>query len=52
MTLMVIVEWLVWEFLGKIQMQGQNYVENWSMLSDLVIAAKTATVVFRGAGAY
>jgi exopolysaccharide biosynthesis polyprenyl glycosylphosphotransferase len=29
-----------------------SYVENWSMLSDLVIAAKTAWAVFGGSGAY
>lgn len=29
-----------------------SYVENWSMLSDLVIAAKTVGAVCRGAGAY
>lgn len=29
-----------------------SYVENWSMLSDLAIAAKTAGVVWCGAGAY
>lgn len=28
------------------------YVENWSMVADLVIAAKTASVVCRGTGAY
>jgi exopolysaccharide biosynthesis polyprenyl glycosylphosphotransferase len=28
------------------------YVENWSMLSDLAIAVKTARAVFRGSGAY
>lgn len=29
-----------------------SYVENWSMLNDLVIAAKTVTAVCRGSGAY
>jgi exopolysaccharide biosynthesis polyprenyl glycosylphosphotransferase len=28
------------------------YVENWSMMADLVIALKTARVVFSGSGAY
>lgn len=30
----------------------QSYVENWSMLSDLAIAAKTVGAIFRGSGAY
>lgn len=30
----------------------QSYVENWSMLSDLAIAAKTVGVIVGGAGAY
>ena len=29
-----------------------SYVENWSMLSDLAIAARTVGAVFRGSGAY
>jgi exopolysaccharide biosynthesis polyprenyl glycosylphosphotransferase len=29
-----------------------SYVENWSMLTDLAIAAKTASAVWRGSGAY
>jgi exopolysaccharide biosynthesis polyprenyl glycosylphosphotransferase len=29
-----------------------SYVENWSMIGDLVIAAKTAGAVLRGSGAY
>lgn len=29
-----------------------SYVENWSMISDLLIAAKTVRAVFSGAGAY
>jgi lipopolysaccharide/colanic/teichoic acid biosynthesis glycosyltransferase len=29
-----------------------SYVENWSMLHDLVIVVKTIRVVVNGAGAY
>jgi len=29
-----------------------SYVENWSMLSDLAIAAKTVGAICRGSGAY
>ena len=29
-----------------------SYVENWSMMNDLIIAVKTVRVVFSGAGAY
>lgn len=40
---------LSWEDTVRLDM---SYVENWSMLSDLIIAAKTLIVVIRGAGAY
>lgn len=40
---------LSWEDSARLDL---SYVENWSMLSDLVIAAKTATVICRGSGAY
>lgn len=40
---------LSWEDTVRLDL---SYVENWSMLGDLVIAAKTLMVVVRGAGAY
>ena len=40
---------LSWEDTVRLDL---SYVENWSMLSDLIIAAKTLMVVIRGAGAY
>ena len=40
---------LSWEDTVRLDL---SYVENWSMLSDLVIAAKTLMVVVRGSGAY
>ena len=40
---------LSWEDSARLDL---SYVENWSMLSDLVIAAKTVTVICGGSGAY
>jgi lipopolysaccharide/colanic/teichoic acid biosynthesis glycosyltransferase len=40
---------LCWEDSVRLDL---SYVENWSMLSDLAIAAKTVTAVCRGSGAY
>ncbi|MDD4866692.1 MAG: sugar transferase [Mycobacterium sp.] len=40
---------LCWEDSVRLDL---SYVENWSMLSDLLIAAKTVGAVFRGSGAY
>lgn len=40
---------LSWEDTVRLDL---SYVENWSMLGDLVIAAKTLMVVVRGVGAY
>jgi lipopolysaccharide/colanic/teichoic acid biosynthesis glycosyltransferase len=40
---------LSWEDTVRLDL---SYVENWSMLGDLVIAAKTLMVVVRGSGAY
>ena len=49
----------LWQVNGRSDLSWEDsvrldlfYVENWSMLSDLVIAVKTARAVFRGAGAY
>ena len=40
---------LSWEDSARLDL---SYVENWSMLSDLAIAAKTVTVICGGSGAY
>jgi lipopolysaccharide/colanic/teichoic acid biosynthesis glycosyltransferase len=40
---------LSWEDSERLDL---SYVENWSMLSDLAIAAKTGAVVCGGSGAY
>jgi exopolysaccharide biosynthesis polyprenyl glycosylphosphotransferase len=40
---------LSWEDSARLDL---SYVENWSMLSDLAIAARTVTVVCGGSGAY
>jgi len=40
---------LSWEDAIRLDLQ---YVENWSLTVDLVILARTAIVVTRGAGAY
>jgi lipopolysaccharide/colanic/teichoic acid biosynthesis glycosyltransferase len=40
---------LSWEESIRLDLQ---YVENWSLTVDLVILARTAIVVTRGAGAY
>jgi exopolysaccharide biosynthesis polyprenyl glycosylphosphotransferase len=40
---------LSWEDSARLDL---SYVENWSMLSDLVIAARTVTVICSGSGAY
>jgi exopolysaccharide biosynthesis polyprenyl glycosylphosphotransferase len=40
---------LPWEEAVRLDL---SYVENWSMMTDLAIATKTAGVVFRGVGAY
>ena len=40
---------LSWEDAIRLDLQ---YVENWSLTVDLVILARTAMVVTRGAGAY
>jgi lipopolysaccharide/colanic/teichoic acid biosynthesis glycosyltransferase len=40
---------LSWEDSARLDL---SYVENWSMLSDLAIAAKTVTAICRGSGAY
>jgi exopolysaccharide biosynthesis polyprenyl glycosylphosphotransferase len=40
---------LAWEDSVRLDL---SYVENWSTLSDLVIAAKTVTAICRGSGAY
>ena len=49
----------LWQISGRSDLSWQDsmrldlsYVENWSMVNDLVIAAKTVSVVFRGSGAY
>jgi exopolysaccharide biosynthesis polyprenyl glycosylphosphotransferase len=49
----------LWQVSGRSELSWDDsvrldlfYVENWSMLSDLAIAVKTATAVWRGAGAY
>jgi exopolysaccharide biosynthesis polyprenyl glycosylphosphotransferase len=40
---------LSWEDSARLDL---SYVENWSMLSDLAIAARTVTVICGGSGAY
>jgi lipopolysaccharide/colanic/teichoic acid biosynthesis glycosyltransferase len=40
---------LSWEDSARLDL---SYVENWSMLSDLAIAAKTVTAICRSSGAY
>ena len=40
---------LAWEDSVRLDL---SYVENWSMMSDLVIAASTAKAILRGSGAY
>jgi lipopolysaccharide/colanic/teichoic acid biosynthesis glycosyltransferase len=49
----------LWQISGRSDLSWEDsvrldlsYVENWSMTSDLVIAAKTVSVVRRGSGAY
>jgi len=49
----------LWQVSGRSDLSWEDsvrldlsYVENWSMLSDLVIVAKTLRVVVNGAGAY
>jgi exopolysaccharide biosynthesis polyprenyl glycosylphosphotransferase len=49
----------LWQVSGRSDLSWEDsvrldlsYVENWSMLSDLAIAAKTARAVWRGSGAY
>jgi exopolysaccharide biosynthesis polyprenyl glycosylphosphotransferase len=49
----------LWQISGRSDLSWEDsvrldlsYVENWSMLSDVAIAAKTVTVVCRGSGAY
>ena len=49
----------LWQINGRSDLSWEDsirldlsYVENWSMVSDLVIAAKTLSVVWRGSGAY
>ncbi len=49
----------LWQISGRSDLSWEDsirldlsYVENWSMVSDLVIAAKTLGVVCRGSGAY
>jgi exopolysaccharide biosynthesis polyprenyl glycosylphosphotransferase len=49
----------LWQVSGRSDLSWEDsvrldlsYVENWSMVGDLVIAAKTAGAVLRGSGAY
>ena len=49
----------LWQISGRSDLSWEDsvrldlsYVENWSMVGDLVIAAKTVNVVRRGSGAY
>ena len=49
----------LWQVSGRSDLAWEDsvrldlfYVENWSMLSDLAIAAKTVGAIFRGSGAY
>ena len=49
----------LWQVSGRSDLSWEDavrldtyYIENWSMLSDLAIAVKTARVVLLGAGAY
>jgi exopolysaccharide biosynthesis polyprenyl glycosylphosphotransferase len=49
----------LWQVSGRSDLSWEDsvrldisYVENWSMINDLVIAMKTVSVVTRGAGAY
>lgn len=49
----------LWQISGRSDLSWEDsvrldlsYVENWSMMSDLVIAAGTAKAVFSGSGAY
>lgn len=49
----------LWQISGRSDLSWEDsirldlsYVENWSMVSDLVIAAKTVSVICRGSGAY
>jgi lipopolysaccharide/colanic/teichoic acid biosynthesis glycosyltransferase len=49
----------LWQISGRSDLDWEDsvrldlsYVENWSMLSDLAIAAKTVGAVRRGSGAY
>ena len=49
----------LWQISGRSDLSWEDsvrldlsYVENWSMISDLLIAIKTMFVVLRGAGAY
>jgi lipopolysaccharide/colanic/teichoic acid biosynthesis glycosyltransferase len=49
----------LWQISGRSDLSWDDsirldlyYVENWSMAADLLIAAKTAKVVFSSAGAY
>ena len=49
----------LWQVSGRSDLSWEDsvrldlsYVENWSMMSDLVIAASTAKAILRGSGAY
>src|SRR5271166_30370 len=49
----------LWQVSGRSDLSWEDsvrldlfYIENWSMLSDLVIALKTVRAILRGAGAY
>jgi lipopolysaccharide/colanic/teichoic acid biosynthesis glycosyltransferase len=49
----------LWQISGRSDLSWEDsvrldmfYVENWSMMADIVIAVKTARVVFTHAGSY
>jgi lipopolysaccharide/colanic/teichoic acid biosynthesis glycosyltransferase len=49
----------LWQVSGRSDLTAEEserldlyYVDNWSLMHDLVILWKTARVVFRGSGAY